>query len=62
MEQRWKVSSQYLDGRKMYIAMRILDPAQPQHGGNVETRGTYTEDKDMVQGLVDRLNELKEED
>lgn len=57
MEQRWKVSSQYFDGRKMYIAMRILDPAQPQHGGNVETRGTYTEDKDMVQRLVDRLNE-----
>lgn len=62
MGQGWRVSSQYFDGRKMYIAMRRLDPAQPQHGGNVETRGIYTEEKDMVQRLVNRLNESKEED
>lgn len=46
----------------MYISMRVLDPAQPQHGGNVETRGSYTKDRDIVQGLVDRLNESEEGD
>lgn len=57
MDQKWKVSSQYIGGEKMYIAMRILDPMQPQHGGNVETSGGYTTDRDKVQTLVDRLND-----
>lgn len=40
----------------MYIALRILDTSQPQHGGNVETKGGYSTDRDSVQDLVDRLN------
>ena len=39
MESKWKVSSQYIGGEKMYIALRVLDTSQPQHGGNVETKG-----------------------
>lgn len=56
MKSKWKVSSQYIDGKKMYIAMRILDTSQPQHGGNVETSGKYSADRDTVQALVDALN------
>lgn len=41
----------------MYTAMRTLDVLQPEHGGNVETRGGYTADRDRVQALVDRLND-----
>lgn len=57
MKSEWKVSSQYIGGEKMYIAMRVLDTSQPQHGGNVETRGNYSTDLDSVQYLVDKLNE-----
>ena len=39
----------------MYVAMRILDTSQPQHGGNVETRGGYTTDLDEVQKIVDAV-------
>lgn len=56
MKSEWKVSSQYIGGEKMYIAMRILDTSQPQHGGNVETRGEYSTDQNAVQALVDMLN------
>ena len=56
MKSEWKVSSQYIGGERMYIAMRILDTSQPQHGGNVENRGEYSTDRDTVQALVDALN------
>lgn len=56
MESKWKVSSQYIDGEKMYIALRVLDTSLPQHGGNVETSGEYSSNRDAVQDLVDQLN------
>ena len=56
MKSKWKVSSQYIGGEKMYIALRVLDVSQPQHGGNVETKGKYNTNRDSVQNLVDRLN------
>lgn len=62
MKSEWKVSSQYIGGEKMYVAMRILDTSQPQHGGNVETSGDYTADLDAVQVLVDKLNKETKED
>lgn len=51
MKSKWKVSSQYINGEKAYIALRILDISQPQHGGNVETKGEYSTDRDSVQAL-----------
>lgn len=56
MKSKWKVSSQYINGEKVYIALRIRDISQPQHGGNVETKGGYSIDRGSVQALVDRLN------
>ncbi len=56
MKSKWKVSSQYIVGKKMYIALRVLDTSQPQHGGNVETKGNYSVDRDSVQDLVDQMN------
>ena len=56
MKSKWKVSSQYINGEKMYIALRIRDISQPQHGGNVETKGEYSTDRTSVQALVDKLN------
>ena len=39
MKSKWKVSSQYIGGEKMYIALRILDPSQPQHGAMWKPKG-----------------------
>ncbi len=56
MKSEWKVSSQYIGGKKMYIALRVLDISQPQHSGNVETKGEYSTNWNSVQNLVDKLN------
>lgn len=56
MKSKWKVSSQYIGDKKMYIALRVLDASQLQHGGNVEIKGKYSTDRDSVQDLVDKLN------
>lgn len=56
MKSKWKVSYQYINGEKVYIALRIRDISQPQHGGNVETNGEYSTDRTCVQALVDKLN------
>jgi len=52
----WGCLSQVIDGRKMYIAGRKRDTTQPLHGGNVEYRGGYTEDRAAVENLVAELN------
>jgi len=52
----WRVLSQYIGDRKMYIAGRQLDPTIPMHGGNVEYAGEYTTDRERVAILVADLN------
>ena len=41
----WRIFSQVLGDRRVYIIGRLRDPAQPLHGGNVEYSGEYTEDR-----------------
>lgn len=53
----WRVLSQVIEGRRMYIAGRQIDPEQPLHGGNVEYDGVYTEYRDAVELQVAELNE-----
>lgn len=52
----WRVFSQFIGDRKVYIAGRQRDPTQPLHGGNVEYVGAYTEDRDAVEARVAELN------
>jgi len=52
----WRVLSQDINYRKMYIAGRQLDPAQPLHGGNVEYYGGYSDERGGVEALVEDLN------
>jgi hypothetical protein len=52
----WQIMSQVINGQKMYIAGRQKDLTQPLHGGNVEYRGMYTDDHDVVEQRVAELN------
>lgn len=36
MKSRWKVSSTYLGGEKVYQVYRTIDESQPDHSGNRE--------------------------
>lgn len=56
MPDQWRVFSQEINYRKMYIAGRQIDPTQPLHGGNVEYFGGYSDNRDAVVALVADLN------
>ena len=56
MPGEWRVMSQDINGRRMYIAGRLRDPTAPLHGGNVEYSGGYTPDRDEVVNRVADLN------
>lgn len=52
----WQIMSQVINDRKMYIAGRQKDPDEPLHGGNVEYRGTFSDNRDEIAELVAALN------
>lgn len=55
---KWKVTSQYIDGKKMFSVVRLKDPTQPEHGGNREygMKG-YTENWLDADTICKKLNE-----
>lgn len=65
MKSEWRVSSNIINGRKMYIAYRLRDVNGIDHIGNREYnensgapyyRGGYTEERALVERLVAELN------
>jgi len=52
----WKVYSNVIGDKKMYIAGRQKDMSKPLHSGNVEYSGEYEVDRDVTQRRVDELN------
>lgn len=65
MKSEWRVSSNIINGRKMYIAYRLRDENGVDHSGNREYieksglpyyRGGYTEERALVERLVADLN------
>lgn len=52
----WKPYSQVIGGVSMYIAGRQKDMSKSLHGGNIEFTGGYSEDRDAVAAVCDRLN------
>ena len=55
----WRIMSQEINGRKMYIAGRQLDMDVPLHGGNVKYYGAYSDIRGSVEALVAELNALE---
>lgn len=65
MKSEWRIASNLIDGRKMYIAYRLLDVNRVDHSGNREYiersgapyyPGGYTADRELVKRLVEELN------
>ena len=53
----WKVFSQYIGSKKMYIVGRQIDMAKTLHSGNIEYAGDYTADRAACEKTADYLNE-----
>lgn len=56
MKSEWKVTSNSINGQKMYAAYRLRDVGAIDHSGNREMAGGYTLDKETAQIVADKLN------
>ena len=56
MKSAWKISSQYLCGRKVYQVYRIKDVNAVDHSGNREYAGKLTDDEAAALALAEQLN------
>ena len=56
VKSKWKISSQYLCGRKVYQVYRIKDMKKVDHSGNREYKGGLMEDEFKAMALANKLN------
>ncbi len=54
--QKWKVSSNNINGKKYFRPYRLIDENAVDHSGNREYAGRYMESRDDAQLLADCLN------
>ena len=55
MKSEWKISSQYLGGRKVYQVYRIKDMRIVDHSGNREYAGGLTDDEAATMALAETV-------
>lgn len=55
----WKVTSNYINGKKYYAVYRNLRETEPDHSGNREYCTGYMEDKQEAQKIADNMNDLQ---
>lgn len=59
MKGKWEVISNVINGKKMYIAGRLINADEPRHSGNMEYTGHYKEYYRDAELFVDLLNARK---
>ena len=60
MKGEWKVTSNYIDGKKVFGVYRNIDVSEIDHSGNREMAGEYTLNQETAQIVADALNEQEE--
>jgi hypothetical protein len=53
----WRVFSNPINGKNMFIVGRVIDPSKPVHSGNVEYHGEYVESRFDAYETAMALNE-----
>lgn len=56
MKSKWKVSSQYINSKKVFQVFRLIDDKALHHSGNRECRGGLFENKDEAREYAEKLN------
>ena len=54
---KWKVTSNYVDGKTLYGVYRTRDINEIDHSGNRENVGGLFESRDLAEALASALNE-----
>ena len=60
MKSEWKVSSQHINGMKLYSVYRLKDIDEVDHSGNRETHSGFFEDRKSAEDYAAQLNEEEE--
>lgn len=56
MKSEWKVSSQHINGMKLYSVYRLKDIDEVDHSGNRETHSGFFEDRKSAEVYAAQLN------
>ncbi|MDA8227602.1 MAG: hypothetical protein M0T74_07845 [Desulfitobacterium hafniense] len=56
MKSKWKVTSNIINGQKMYGVYRQLDVVEVDHSGNREYAGGYTSEREAAEVVAEELN------
>lgn len=62
MKGPWKVTSNVIDGKKMYAIYRLKDVNEVDQSGNREIAGEYVEDRLTVEIAAEYMNEKESEE
>lgn len=57
MHSEWRVTSHIYCDVKKYAVYRIINTSEVDHSGNRDYATGYMEDKEMAEGIAERLNE-----
>lgn len=60
MQSEWKVTMSPIGGKIMYGVYRTIDVNEPDHSGNREISGEYTEIRKKAEERAKYLNALEE--
>lgn len=60
MKSKWKVTSNNINGKKMYAVYRLKDVNATDHSGNREYATEYIENKFAMTTIAENLNKLEE--
>lgn len=60
MKSEWKVTSNMIDGKKIYGVYRTRDVNEVDHSGNREMHGGYTDNREEAAAIAERLNIAEE--
>lgn len=57
MKSEWRVTSNIIDGRKMYGVYRLYDRQKIDHSGNREELDRWFDDRELAEDICRILNE-----
>lgn len=61
MPSEWKVTSQYINGQKMYAVYRLRNKAETDHSGNRIYATSYITNREQAEHLAESLNSEEKE-
>lgn len=56
MKGKWKVTTNYIAGEKLFAVCRVKDTREVEHSGNREYATDYMSSREKAQKIADELN------